>query len=135
MPLMALEGAECGLFRTPGGMRSVGNGKFGFPVTDVDSGGILTQIDQRMAPIERGAFGMPRPQGWTLERTIHLLAGGMVLVTLALGRKFSARWRMLTGFVGANLLLDAAVGWCPTSVVLHRLGIPTATERVPRCGT
>lgn len=92
------------------------------------------QIDQSVAGIERGAFGMPRPQGWTLERIIHLLAGGMVLISLALGRKFSARWRVLTGFVGANLLLDAAVGWCPTSVLLHRLGVSTAAERPTRCG-
>jgi uncharacterized membrane protein YeaQ/YmgE (transglycosylase-associated protein family) len=78
--------------------------------------------------IERGAFGMPRPQGWTLERIIHALAGTVVLMTLGLGRRHSARWRILTAFVGANLLLDAAVGWCPTSVLLHRLGVPTASE-------
>ena len=36
---------------------------------------------------------------------------------------------VLTGFVGANLLLDAAVGWCPTSLLLHRVGILTAAER------
>ncbi|TVS87799.1 YgaP family membrane protein [Mycobacterium helveticum] len=90
------------------------------------------QIGRGTAPIERGAFGMPRPQGWPVERIIHLLAGGMVLVTLALGRKYSARWRILTGFVGVNLLLDAAVGWCPTSVLLHRIGIPTEIERESR---
>ncbi|WP_407685352.1 YgaP-like transmembrane domain [Mycobacterium sp. HUMS_1102779] len=35
---------------------------------------------------------------------------------------------ILTGFVGVNLLLDTAVGWCPTSLPLHRLGVPTAAE-------
>ncbi|MDD4867004.1 MAG: DUF2892 domain-containing protein [Mycobacterium sp.] len=87
------------------------------------------QIDEPVAAIERGAFGMPRPQGWTVERTIYLLAGATVLATLAAGRELSPRWRTLTGFVGANLLLDAAVGWCPASVLLHRLGIPTTIER------
>lgn len=87
------------------------------------------QTNQCTAPLEQGAFGMPRLRGWTLERAIHLLAGSVVLVTLGLGREHSARWRILTGFVGANLLLDAAVGWCPTSVLLHRLGLPTAAER------
>lgn len=91
------------------------------------------QIDEPLARVERGAFGMPRPQGWTLERTVYLLAGAMVLVTLTLGREFSPRWRSLTGFVAANLLLDAAVGWCPTSVLLHRLGVPTAIERALHC--
>jgi hypothetical protein len=53
----------------------------------------------------------------------------VVLATLTLGRQ-DPRWRILTGFVGANLLLNAAMGWCPVSVVLHRLGISTAAERV-----
>jgi hypothetical protein len=77
---------------------------------------------------------MPKPQGWTIERLVNLMAGTMVLISLALGRKVSSRWRILTGFVGANLLLDAAVGWCPTSVLLHRLGIPTAAERAQADG-
>ncbi|MGV7375794.1 YgaP family membrane protein [Mycobacterium kansasii] len=84
--------------------------------------------DQGSAPIERGTLQMPLPQRWTLERTLHLMAGSVVLVTLALGRMHSKRWRILTGFVGANLLFDAAMGWCPTSVLLHRLGVPTAAE-------
>jgi|GEM_PF-495662 len=84
---------------------------------------------QQRAPIPRGAFGMPKPQGWTIERLVNLMAGVMVLTTLTLGRVVSRRWRILTAFVGANLLLDAAVGWCPTSVLLHRLGIPTVAER------
>ncbi|OCB23464.1 hypothetical protein A5689_15640 [Mycobacterium intracellulare subsp. yongonense] len=79
--------------------------------------------------MERGAFGMPKPQGWTLERIVSLMAGGMVVTTLALAREHSSRWRILTGFVGANLLLNAAVGWCPTSALLHRLGVSTAAER------
>ena len=77
---------------------------------------------------------MPRPQGWTIERVVSLMAGSMVLATLTLGRARSPRWRILTGFVGANLLLDAAVGWCPTSLLLHRLGVPTAAERASGTG-
>jgi hypothetical protein len=82
-----------------------------------------------LASTERTAFGMPRPQGWPLDRIVALMAGMVVLATLTLGRQH-ARWRILTGFVGANLLLNAAMGWCTMSVVLHRLGISTATERV-----
>ncbi len=80
------------------------------------------------APTERTAFGMPRPQGWPLERIVNLMAGAVVLVTLTLGRQH-ARWRILTGLVGANLVLNATAGWCPMSAVLHRLGISTASER------
>ncbi|MBS4726870.1 DUF2892 domain-containing protein [Mycobacterium sp. SM1] len=79
-------------------------------------------------------FGMPRPQGWAIERVVSLMAGSMILTTLTLGRTRSPRWRLLTGFVGANLLLDATVKWCPSSVVLHRLGIPAAAERASGAG-
>lgn len=84
---------------------------------------------ERLVPIERGAFGMPRPQGWPLERVVTLMAGMVVLATLTLGRQ-NPRWRILTGFAGANLALNAAFGWCPMSIVLHRLGISTAVERL-----
>ena len=46
--------------------------------------------------MQRGAFGMPKPQGWTLERAVHLLAGSVVLASLLLGQKYSPRWRVLT---------------------------------------
>jgi hypothetical protein len=89
------------------------------------------QDEQRhAAPLERGAFGMPKPQGWPLERVTGLIAGVVVLTTLALGRLQSSRWRILTGFVGANLILNATAGWCPASVLLHRFGrVPTVAER------
>lgn len=79
--------------------------------------------------VQTGMFDMPKLQGWTIERVVSLMAGTVVLTSLALGRERSRRWRLLTGFVGANLIMDASVGWCPSSVVLHHLGVPTATER------
>lgn len=79
-----------------------------------------------------GAFGMPEPQGWSIERIVDLLAGGVVIFSLVLGRERSKRWRILTSFVAVNLLLDGTVGWCPTSVLLHRLGVPTASELASR---
>jgi hypothetical protein len=86
------------------------------------------QDHEDQCSVVRGAFGMPKPQGWAVERTVHLFGGAVVLVTLALGRTRSSRWRVLTGFVGANLMLEAVVGWCPMSVLLHRLGVPCAAE-------
>lgn len=79
-------------------------------------------------PLPTGRCGLQRPEGWTIERVVSLMAGAVVLRTLVLGRERSRRWRLLTGFVGANLIMDAAVGWCPSSVMLHRLGVPTAAE-------
>lgn len=79
--------------------------------------------------LQTGMFDMPKREGWTIERVISLMAGAVVLTTLILGRERSKRWRLLTGFVGVNLIMDAAVVWCPSSVVLHHLGVPTAAER------
>lgn len=88
----------------------------------------VRQFDSERS-LQTGMFDMPKPQGWTIERVISLMAGAVVLVTLILGRESSRRWRLLTGFVGVNLIMDAIVGWCPSSVVLHHLGVPTAAER------
>lgn len=82
-----------------------------------------------MDTIARGAFGMPRPQGWTIERIVYLLAGAVVFATQLLGRQRWTPRRILAGWAGANLLLDAAVGWCPMSVFLHRAGVPSVAER------
>lgn len=93
------------------------------------NGGRSTEEEPGTRTLQTGMFDMPKPQGWTIERVVNLMAGGVVLVTLALGRERTRRWRLLTGFVGINLVMDAAVGWCPSSVVLHHLGVPTAAER------
>ncbi|QHE74137.1 YgaP-like transmembrane domain [Rhodococcus sp. WAY2] len=63
-------------------------------------------------------------RGWTIERAVPLPAGTMVLASAALTLALSSWWLLLTGFVGANLLLFGAVGWCPASLLLHRLGVP-----------
>ncbi|PBC40104.1 DUF2892 domain-containing protein [Rhodococcus sp. ACS1] len=63
-------------------------------------------------------------RSWTVERVVPLLAGVMVLASIAPTLAFSSWWLLLTAFVGANLLLFGAVGWCPASLLLHRLGVP-----------
>lgn len=86
----------------------------------------------RFPTMERGTFGMPKPRGWPIERIVSIMAGAVVLASLTLGRHHSNNWRILTGFVGANLMFNALAGWCPMSVILYRLGIPTAAEH-QRC--
>ncbi|TJZ77959.1 DUF2892 domain-containing protein [Rhodococcus oryzae] len=66
---------------------------------------------------------LPRHHGWTVERLVPLLAGTMVLLSVALTLAFSSWWLILTGFVAANLLLYATVGWCPASLLMRRLGL------------
>ncbi len=68
-----------------------------------------------------------RSQSWSLERALFAIAGTVTVATLGLGRR-SPRWRLATGAVGANLILYALTGWCPTSLLLRRAGLRPAAE-------
>ncbi len=68
------------------------------------------------------------PKGpWTVERTVSLLAGSLVLGSLLAGRS-RPRARLVTAFVGTNLVMAGTVGWCPSSLILHKLGLPWAAS-------
>jgi uncharacterized membrane protein len=67
-------------------------------------------------------------EGWPIERLVSLLAGGVSLASLGLGRAHDPRWRILTGLVGANLVLQATAGWCPASVAMRMAGMRAAQE-------
>ncbi|MFQ6329987.1 DUF2892 domain-containing protein [Nocardia sp. CWNU-33] len=72
---------------------------------------------------------LPRHHGWSIARIVPLLAGTVVLISTLLAAMVSPWWLILTGFVGANLLLYGAAGWCPATLLLQRLGVPaTATS-------
>ena len=49
----------------------------------------------------------------TVERGLRLMAGVMVLFSLALAHFVSPYWLWLTVFVGLNLLQSAFTNWCP----------------------
>jgi hypothetical protein len=57
-----------------------------------------------------------------IENLIRILAGTMVLVSVALVHFVSPWWLLLTGFVGVNLIQSAFTGFCPPSLVLRKLG-------------
>jgi len=65
----------------------------------------------------------------TVERTLRLLAGAMVLLSLSLGRWVSPWWYLLTAFVGLNLLQSAFTNWCPAMTILRRMGMPEGSCR------
>ena len=67
---------------------------------------------------------LPSHDGWSVERAVPLAAGVVVLGSLALGRTLSPKWRGLTAFAGANLVMYASVGWCPASLAFEGLGLP-----------
>ncbi len=57
-----------------------------------------------------------------IENLIRILAGSMVLLSVALVYFVSPWWLLLTGFVGVNLIQSALTGFCPPSLVLRKLG-------------
>jgi hypothetical protein len=58
-----------------------------------------------------------RQAGWKTEARVRLIAGCLVLASLALAR-LDERWLWLTAFVGANLLQSGVTGWCLLSNLL-----------------
>jgi hypothetical protein len=59
----------------------------------------------------------------TLERTLRLIAGLFVLVSLALGQWVNEYWYLFTAFVGLNLFQSGFTNWCPMMTFLRKLGV------------
>jgi len=66
----------------------------------------------------------------TVERTLRLMAGAFVLISLALGYWVSQWWFLFTAFVGLNLFQSGLTNWCPAMTILRKLGVPDAA---PSC--
>lgn len=58
-----------------------------------------------------------------LESAVRIMAGLMVLLSLALAHWVDVRWLWLTVFVGANLIQSAITGFCPGEFMLKKLGV------------
>lgn len=60
----------------------------------------------------------------TVDRTVHLMAGLMVLLSIALAHfSNNPAWLWLTAFVGANLAQSGVTGVCPLAFVLKKAGV------------
>ena len=57
-----------------------------------------------------------------VERYLRLIAGAVVMLTLALGYWVSPYWYLFTAFVGLNLFQSAFTNWCPMMTILRKLG-------------
>ena len=64
----------------------------------------------------------------TVERGLRLLAGVMVLLSLALAHYLSYYWLWLTVFAGVNLLQSAFTNWCPAMTMLRAMGLKDAAD-------
>jgi hypothetical protein len=61
-----------------------------------------------------------------VERALRLMAGAVVLASVALARYVSVYWLFLTAFVGINLLQSAFTNWCPAMTIIRLLGLKNA---------
>lgn len=57
----------------------------------------------------------------TVENSVRLFAGFMVLLSLALYHFVSPYWLLLTAFVGLNLIQSSITRFCPAEMALKRL--------------
>ncbi len=58
-----------------------------------------------------------------VDRYLRMIAGTIVLASVALGHYVNANWYYLTAFVGLNLLQSAFTNWCPMMSILRKLGV------------
>jgi len=56
-----------------------------------------------------------------LEYMIRVLAGGLVLFSLALALFVSNWWLLLGAFVGVNLIQSSFTGFCPAEKILSSI--------------
>ena len=59
----------------------------------------------------------------TINQALRLIAGSVVLISVALAVTFGIQWLWLTAFVGANLLQSAFSKWCPMMWILEKSGL------------
>ena len=60
----------------------------------------------------------------TVDRSLRMIAGFFVLLSVALGYWVSPYWFLFTAFVGLNLFQSAFSNWCPMMTILRKLGVP-----------
>jgi len=59
----------------------------------------------------------------TVERSLRMIAGAFVLLSLALGYGVNSYWYLFTAFVGLNLFQSAFTNWCPMMAILRKAGV------------
>lgn len=62
----------------------------------------------------------------TVERLLRLIAGGFVVLSVALGYWVHPYFYFFTAFVGVNLFQSALTNWCPMMTILRKVGIKDA---------
>lgn len=59
----------------------------------------------------------------TIERTLRLIAGLLLLVSLLLAHYINPNWLWFSAFIGVNLLQSGITDWCPMMTFLRKAGL------------
>lgn len=59
----------------------------------------------------------------TLDRSVMMFAGAMVLLSVALTTWVSPLFIWFTVFIGLNLIQSSVTGFCPAAAVFRMLGV------------
>ena len=57
----------------------------------------------------------------TVERSVRMMAGSMIIISLVLYYYISPNWLYLTAFVGLNLFQSSITKFCPAEIILKKL--------------
>ena len=60
----------------------------------------------------------------TVERSLRIIAGFFILLSVGLGVWVHPNFLWFTAFVGANLLQSGFTNWCPMMAILRYAGVP-----------
>ena len=63
-----------------------------------------------------------------VERALRLIAGAVVLLSLALAHWVHPYWLFFTAFAGLNLLQSGFTNWCPMVWILRKIGLKHCSE-------
>ncbi|MEO2067959.1 MAG: DUF2892 domain-containing protein [Desulfurobacteriaceae bacterium] len=71
-----------------------------------------------------------KTDSWYIERITSFLAGFFVFFSIVLGLYTgNNNFFYFTAFVGFMLMFYAITGICPSSIMLHKVGVPSLLER------
>lgn len=70
-------------------------------------------------------MGCHKARGYkmTLDRSVMMFAGAMVLLSVVLTTWVSPLFVWFTVFIGVNLIQSSITGWCPAASVFKKFGI------------
>lgn len=64
----------------------------------------------------------------TIESAVRIMAGTMLLTSIALSHFINAHWLWLGVFVGVNLIQSAFTHFCPAEMIFKKMGLNSAGE-------